>query len=242
MGHPLRSPALLPAILLLALLAAPTGMSPAADPPAWPSCVAGPIREGTTIRGTRCDDTIVVPASVAVVEAGAGDDTIVAAPLASSASCPSECHLGVGSQTFEGGPGDDVVFGERGNDTLDGGEGNDRLFGGIGDDLLRGGPGDDRLAGGFGADSIDGDAGDDQVRGDGTIDRIFDSGGGTDTLSYATGVTPGFGDAVATPNFPADDGERGVQLELGAGGRMPTTASPRTAAASTKSKSVSSRS
>jgi Ca2+-binding RTX toxin-like protein len=173
---------------------------------------------GATTLGTPCDDLIVAAPGVRVVRAGAGDDTIVAAPIAASASCPAACHLGVGSQTFEGGPGDDIVFGERGNDRLDGGEGNDRLFGGIGDDLLRGGPGDDRLAGGFGADSIDGQTGNDYVRGDGTIDRIFDTGGGADTLSYSTGVTPGFGGAVAVEGFPPAGGERGLRLDLGAGG------------------------
>ncbi len=206
----------LPAFLLLALLFGTGGEAIATS---TPTCAEGPVRVGDTIRGTGCDDTIVVPASVASVQAGAGDDTIRAAPLATSADCPSECRLGVGSQTFDGGPGDDVVFGERGNDILNGGEGNDRLFGGIGDDLLRGGPGNDRLAGGFGADSIDGEAGDDWVRGDGTIDRIFDSGGGADTLSYGTGVTPGFGGSVGVSGFPAAGGERGVRLELGVGGQ-----------------------
>jgi Ca2+-binding RTX toxin-like protein len=152
---------------------------------------------------------IVAPPGVEDVKGGGGNDTIVAAPIAASASCPDGCHLGVGSQTFEGGEGNDVVFGERGNDTLRGGPGDDQLFGGIGDDLLQGGPGNDRLVGGFGADSINGEEGDDYVRGDSTIDRIFDTGGGTDTLSYSTGITPGFG---TPPN------ENGVKLELGAGG------------------------
>ncbi len=203
------------ALLLIAVANVP---APAAAAPPLPGCGTGPVRSGELILGTPCDDVIVAPPGVAVVLAGPGDDTIRAAPLA-AASCPGECRLGVGSQTFDGGPGNDVVFGERGNDVLRGGEGDDRLFGGIGDDLLRGGPGNDRLAGGFGADSIDGDAGDDRVRGDGTIDRIFDTGGGTDTLSYATGVTPGFGGAVAVPGFPAAGGERGLRLDLGAGGQ-----------------------
>jgi Ca2+-binding RTX toxin-like protein len=187
-----------------------------------PACGEGPLRSGEVIAGTPCADVIVAPAGVARVEGGGGDDTIVPAPLpAASLGCPACVYLGVGSQTFEGGPGDDVVFGERGNDTLIGGEGNDQLFGGIGDDLLRGGPGDDRLAGGFGADSIDGEGGDDYVRGDGTIDRIYDSGGGFDTLSYATGVTPGFGAGIDTgaAGFPGGaEGERGVYLQLGSGG------------------------
>jgi Ca2+-binding RTX toxin-like protein len=199
----------LPALLiayLLALLSLPGGAA-AAD--TTPSCAEGPTTVGDTIYGTPCSDVIVAPAAVEDVKGGGGNDTIVAAPLTAESSCPSGCHLGVGSQTFEGGPGDDVVYGERGNDTLLGGSGNDQLFGGIGDDLLRGGPGNDRLVGGFGADSIDGEEGDDYVRGDSTIDRIFDTGGGTDTLSYSTGITPGFGN-------PAE--ENGVKLELGVGG------------------------
>lgn len=132
--------------------------------------------------------------------------------------------------------GDDTIYGQRGNDRLDGGEGNDRLYGGIGDDQLRGGPGDDLLSGGFGADSVlDGEAGNDFVRGDATIDNIQNSGGGTDTLSYATGVTPGFFDRQDEPHFYPDFSEyegfpqtrdgRGayVNLETGKGdnGRAP---------------------
>jgi len=126
--------------------------------------------------------------------------------------------------------GDDILYGGRGNDRLNGGEGNDRLYGGIGDDQLRGGGGDDRLSGGFGADSaLDGEAGNDFVRGDATIDDIQNTGDGTDTLSYATGVTPGFFDRPDPPysfpdfsvyeNFPQTPEGRGayVNLETGRG-------------------------
>jgi Ca2+-binding RTX toxin-like protein len=188
--------------LLAALLLLPA----VAGADTTPTCGEGPTTVGDTTYGTPCSDVIVAAPGVEDVKAGGGNDTIVAAPIAASASCPDGCHLGVGSQTFEGGEGNDVVFGERGNDTLRGGPGDDQLFGGIGDDLLQGGPGNDRLVGGFGADSIDGEEGDDYVRGDSTIDRIFDTGGGTDTLSYSTGITPGFG---SPPN------ENGVRLELG---------------------------
>ncbi|HET7053241.1 MAG TPA: calcium-binding protein [Solirubrobacterales bacterium] len=146
------------------------------------------------------------------------------------APCTETCeHLGVGSQTFNGGPGNDVIFGERGNDTLNGGEGDDSLYGGIGDDVLRGGPGNDLLSGGFGADSIDGQEGSDFVRGDATLDRIFDSGSlsDDDTLSYATGVTPGFSNGNVErslrnftseyPTFPTHDGQRGVYINLDEG-------------------------
>jgi Ca2+-binding RTX toxin-like protein len=196
--------------MLLCLPAA--GWAAASQTP--PSCTAGPTTIGDTTYGTPCGDVIVASPQVEAVQGGGGDDTILAAPVA--AAFP---YLGVGSQTFEGGPGDDVVYGQRGNDTLRGGAGNDQLFAGIGDDLLRGGPGNDLLAGGFGADSIDGEGGDDYVHGDGTIDRIGDTGGGTDTLSYATGITPGFGgDAVEEAGYEdllPGAAERGVFLDLG---------------------------
>jgi Ca2+-binding RTX toxin-like protein len=204
---------------LLLSAAAPTGAGAASAP--TPNCAAGPARVGDTIVGTPCADTIVAPPGVEDVKGGGGDDTIVPSPVAAAVPCAAVC-LGVGSQTFEGGPGDDVVYGERGNDTLRGGAGNDRLYGGIGDDLLEGGPGDDLLAGGFGADSIDGQEGSDYVRGDGTIDHIRDTGlTGVDTLSYASGVVPGFGGGIVSgiANFPnGPGGERGVYLNLGAGG------------------------
>ncbi len=117
--------------------------------------------------------------------------------------------------------GDDTLYGQRGNDFLFGGPGNDRLYGGIGDDQLRGGPGDDLLSGGFGADSaLDGEEGDDIVRGDATIDRIDNTGGGFDTLSYATGVTPGFfnrdgfADLSAYDEFPLGPAGRGAYIDL----------------------------
>jgi Ca2+-binding RTX toxin-like protein len=216
--------------------AAPTASAPpspaalAAEMPT-PSCAEGPEREGEVMVGTPCADHIVVPPTVTYVDGGAGDDVIEgsqttaasgAAATAASGSCEVECHLEVGSQTFEGGAGDDIVYGDRGNDILRGNAGDDRLYGGIGDDRLEGGPGNDWLSGGFGSDTIDGQEGNDFVRGDGTIDHIFDTGGGYDTLSFATGVTPGFGPekAPSVPGFPTTkEGERGVFLNLGAGGQ-----------------------
>jgi Ca2+-binding RTX toxin-like protein len=207
--------------LLLAAAMLAAGGAEAAIPADAPGCAAGPARVGDAIEGTPCADRIVVPAGVASVNGGGGDDTIVPGPIAASASCPQGCRLGVGSQTFEGGPGDDVVFGERGNDTLLGGGGNDKLFGGPGDDLVRGGPGDDMLSGGFGADTVDGEEGSDYIRGDATIDHLRDSGpnADVDTLSYSTGISPGFTRAVENhAGFPAKTEEgRGVYLDLSAG-------------------------
>ncbi|HEY5054250.1 MAG TPA: calcium-binding protein [Solirubrobacterales bacterium] len=215
-----RTPRFLLAALLL-LAWSPSTKSAAAEAlPASPSCAAGPTTIGETTFGTPCADVIVVPPGVETVKGGGGNDTIVPAATSTSAPCPEGCRLGVGSQTFEGGPGNDIVFGERGDDILRGGEGNDRLYGGIGDDLLEGGPGDDVLSGGFGADGIDGGPGNDYVRGDGTQDEIVDTGPPSDfdTLSYSTGISPGFTRNIpsANPGFPAKGGERGVYLDLAA--------------------------
>jgi Ca2+-binding RTX toxin-like protein len=120
--------------------------------------------------------------------------------------CDDTIRAPRGVTTVEGEGGNDTVYGQRGNDHLNGGTGNDRLYGGIGDDQLRGGGADDRLSGGFGADSLlDGEAGNDFVRGDATIDHIRNTGGGVDTLSYATGVTPGFFDRAGFPDFSLYD-------------------------------------
>jgi Ca2+-binding RTX toxin-like protein len=138
--------------------------------------------------------------------------TIIGTPCADVIRMPREVTTALG----EG--GDDIIYGQRGNDSIFGGEGNDRLYGGVGDDRLRGGPGDDRLSGGFGADSLDGEEGNDFDRGDATIDSIGDSGvGGNDTLSFATGVTPGFPNTESfftDAGFPPGAEGRGVYVDL----------------------------
>lgn len=139
--------------------------------------------------------------------------TIVGTP------CDDTIRAPRGITTVNGEGGNDTIFGGRGNDHLNGGAGNDRLYGGIGDDQLRGGEGDDRLSGGFGADSLlDGEAGNDFVRGDATIDDIQNTGGGVDTLSYATGATPGFFDnrpgVSDYDGLPAGRDGRGVYLNM----------------------------
>jgi hypothetical protein len=151
--------------------------------------------------------------------------TIVGTPCADTIRLPRTVT------TVFGEGGDDRLYGQRGNDNLFGGEGADRLYGGVGDDRLRGGPGDDLLSGGFGADSLDGEGGNDVARGDATVDFLGDSGGGTDTLSFATGATPGFpndGPLFTDAGFPAgSEGEgRGVYVDLGShfanNGRAPS--------------------
>jgi Ca2+-binding RTX toxin-like protein len=214
---------------------APPPEAPTAPPATseMPSCAEGPERVGEVVLGTPCDDRIVAPASVAAVYGGEGDDVLVGAnsglTTASTGDPGSGLHLEVGSQTFEGGDGNDIVYGDRGNDTLRGNGGNDRLYGGIGDDVVEGGFGDDLLAGGFGADEIDGQWDNDYVRGDPTIDHIFDSAGGFDTLSFATGATPGF-TAAANPtgitDFPGPEGERGAWLKLNEDGNNAINGEP----------------
>ena len=220
MGFLLRSLAF--ACLLLAATPVVANAAATGSPAIAPNCGEGPTTVGDVTYGTPCADVIVAPPGVETVRGGGGDDTILGSvTTAASGSPETGLHLEVGSQTFEGGPGNDIVYGDRGNDTLRGNGGNDRLYGGIGDDVLEGGEGDDLLAGGFGADKIDGQAGNDYVRGDATIDHIFDSGGGFDTLSFSTGVTPGFtGSANPTgaENFPGPEGERGISLNLAVGG------------------------
>ncbi len=172
-----------------------------------------------------------LPAS-AVADCGGEEPRIVGSTYYGTA-CDDTYRAPRGVTRVYGEGGDDTLYGQRGNDFLFGGPGNDRLYGGIGDDQLRGGPGDDLLSGGFGADSaLDGEAGDDIVRGDATIDRIENTGGGFDTLSYATGVTPGFFNRDAdsrtsphTTNFPLAPAGRGAYINLAAGkgdnGRAP---------------------
>jgi Ca2+-binding RTX toxin-like protein len=138
--------------------------------------------------------------------------------------CNGLCYGGDGSQELVGGSGNDTIFGQRGNDILKGNAGNDALYGGIGDEsLIAGGGGSDLLSGGLGTDHLNGEEGGDLVRGDGTLDYIEDSGtSGTDTLSFATGVTPGFGGGISVAGFPGEGSgeERGVYVRLD-GGELP---------------------
>jgi Ca2+-binding RTX toxin-like protein len=127
------------------------------------------------------------------------------------------CYGGDGSQELIGSGGNDKIFGQRGNDILKGNNGNDELFGGVGDESnIAGGSGNDLLSGGLGTDNVNGNQDSDLMRGDGTIDSLADTGtSGTDTLSFATAVMPGFhGGAVAGSPADNDSEERGVAVRL----------------------------
>jgi Ca2+-binding RTX toxin-like protein len=160
---------------------------------------------------------LLTPVAAAAPSCGEGPQ--VAGNVILGTPCDDTIHAPRGIAEVRGEGGNDTLFGGRGNESLFGGEGNDRLYGGVGDDRLRGGPGDDLLSGGFGADSLDGEAGSDLARGDATIDGIGDSGPATDTdtLSFATGVTPGFPNPgnFGYAGFPESAVGRGVFIELG---------------------------
>lgn len=131
----------------------------------------------------------------------AGDDSIT-----NSTAKPSTMYGGQGSDTLNGGSGDDdlfaaddaagedtagnTLFGNGGNDilegssrgdTLNGGDGNDLLDGWGGNDTLHGGAGNDTLDGFYGDDQMFGEGGDDEIYGDEDNDTIF-GGSGNDTL------------------------------------------------------------
>lgn len=59
-----------------------------------------------------------------------------------------------GSETLNGGDGNDQLFGGDGIDTLNGGSGADQLYGGTGNDVLSGGAGADQFFGGLGDDTV----------------------------------------------------------------------------------------
>ncbi len=55
-----------------------------------------------------------------------------------------------GDDTLCGGPGDDIIHGQRGDDTIDGGAGEDEIYGELGDDTITGGAGGDIILGDVG--------------------------------------------------------------------------------------------
>jgi Ca2+-binding RTX toxin-like protein len=112
---------------------------------------------------------------------------------------------GYGSESVQGGPGNDELSGLTGDDVLDGGDGNDKLSGAAGADVLRGGAGDDSFTsdpmenrspdvidGGPGRDSIT-----DWMRGDPATEQLV-----TVTL-----------DGVADDGFPGE-GDNVTNMEV----------------------------
>jgi len=130
------------------------------------------------------------PGDTIVVEAGAGDDTLI---INAGVDLNVEFNGGTGNDRIEmygngtlvanGGPGNDIIIGGGLNDVLEGGDGNDTLQGGNGDDSIEGGIGDDILQGGAGNDTyIFGDNFGD--------DTLTDSGGAADMVDFSSGTSP----------------------------------------------------
>jgi len=196
---------------------------------------------GLTINGAQAPSGQHVIDVAAVIEGGAGNDTIIAGDLG------NDLIGGEGNDTLVGGKLDDWLFGEAGNDRLfagassyqfadtdaaaaaaalnttsngdmlDGGEGDDVLYGSRGSDWLRGGEGNDTLRGGAGGDILDGGAGDD--RGANGEAHLL-GGGGTDqyVFGYGSGIDVIFDEAdnAGTPGSGVDSLYTRVQ-QIGAG-------------------------
>ena len=82
-----------------------------------------------------------------------------------------------GSDNLVGGAGDDTVYGGEGDDLINGDTGNDSLFGYEGDDNIAGGDGNDVIYGGDGSDVLFAGAGDDDVYGGDGADTIYGTSG-----------------------------------------------------------------
>ncbi|UQG64865.1 calcium-binding protein [Marinobacter sp. M2C] len=182
----------------------------------------------------------IVDAFGDTIDAGAGDDTVLAS---------------WGADRVQGGAGNDYIFGLAGADILEGGEGDDYiqgdgttrpgyvdsvdaqyhgadfLDGGLGDDYLIGGGKDDTLYGGVGADTLFGDdqalAG--EFHGNDTLDGeegndTLTGGGKDDILLGGVGADTLFGDdrqAQLDGNFHGSDilyGDDGDDGLVGGGG------------------------
>lgn len=127
----------------------------------------------------------------------------------------------------QGGPGDDVLYGEGGDDTLHGGAGQDLIVGNTGDDSLDGEDGDDTLSGNAGNDTVYGSAGDDLLEGHSGRDSLFGGagndrgfGGPDEDLLRGEG-----GDDYLEGNGGADDIGGGADNDDLIGGSMVTAQS-----------------
>ena len=94
-------------------------------------------------------------------------------------------RLGKGDDYFNGGDGNDVIYGGPGDDILNGGRGNDKVYGGPGDDIVCGGINNDKVFGDGGNDELygeeendflDGGPGNDYLNGQAGRDRLFGFG------------------------------------------------------------------
>ncbi|MGB9801159.1 MAG: calcium-binding protein [Thermanaerothrix sp.] len=90
-------------------------------------------------------------------------------------------NLVVGSGTFNGSNGNDLILGSPRADTIDGRQGGDCILGGGDNDILRGHVGNDVLLGGPGDDILYGNQGSDTLIGGEGYDICY-GGGGSDSF------------------------------------------------------------
>lgn len=100
----------------------------------WP----GPV----TFIGSAADEVFFAFSTEDVTADGAAGNDVLAGD-----------YVLIGSVTFDGGPGNDTLYGQASNDTLIGGDGDDHIDGFGGDDQLDGGAGTDELIGADGDDT-----------------------------------------------------------------------------------------
>jgi Ca2+-binding RTX toxin-like protein len=131
-------------------------------------------QSGNPINGLDGSDTIEGRDGNDTLQGGAGSDRLLA---------------GKGDDVANGGDWSDTIDGGADHDLLQGGDGADSIFGGA--DLIAG-SGNDTIVGGLGNDTLNGGNRDSLylfARGDG-VDRIIESGGVSDGISFAAGVLP----------------------------------------------------
>ncbi|MDX1919047.1 MAG: calcium-binding protein [Candidatus Caenarcaniphilales bacterium] len=130
-------------------------------------------------------------ASTGVLRGFVGTDKIVGNLLSVIGSDRDDLLIGSRKlyEEFDGGDGNDRIYGKGGYDQIFGGDGNDELYGGALDDFLVGGIGNDRLFGAKGDDRFTDEEGDD----------FFSGGAGNDDYTFQ--VFNSFGDNIILDNL-----------------------------------------
>lgn len=163
----------------------------------------GANADGSATIVARFGASEVTYSSVRTIQAtgGAGDDTYdfsgiaagnLVVDVAGGAGNDTLRAGSVGTYTFSGDDGNDLLVGGSGNDVLDGGEGDDRIEGRGGNDSIAAGGGNDTVDAGLGGNTIDGGTGNDSLVGatgndvyvmaDDWGDDIVTDGGGFDAF------------------------------------------------------------
>ena len=168
------------------------------------------------LQGTSGDDRMVGTPRADDMDAGGGNDVILALEgddVVIGGDGDDRIVSGEGDDVVLAGDGNDIAFAGNGDDIVVGGDGNDALFGEDGDDYLVGGGGDDTLDGGDGSDVLDGGEGADYLTGHGGNDLLI-AGEGGDV------VDGGDGDDVIIAGAGADrvDGGSGADRFVAAAG------------------------